>query len=111
MNILRQKIQESNSEINKNRKETEDIIKDNSQYIQLEKRQDELLKEVRNLEGTLADYNLTFDKLRSKTRPEDIKNMYLNKKGSNTLRLKMTDLEISQMIFLWRENLKKKKLK
>ena len=27
--------------------------------------------------GTLADYNLTFDKLRSKTRPEDIKNMYL----------------------------------
>jgi len=34
------------------------------------------LKEVRNLEGTLADYNLTFDKLRSKTRPDDIKNMY-----------------------------------
>jgi len=31
---------------------------------------------VRNLEGQLADYNLAFDKLRTKTRPEDIKNMY-----------------------------------
>lgn len=46
-------------------------------YNQLEKKYDENLKEVRLLEGSLADYNLTFDKLRSKTRPEDILYMYI----------------------------------
>jgi len=51
MNMLRQKIQEAFSEVDKNRKEVEVITKDNALYLQLEKRQDELLKEVRNLEG------------------------------------------------------------
>jgi len=35
-----------------------------------------LTKEVRELEGTLADYNLAVDKQRAGTRPEDIRNMY-----------------------------------
>ena len=40
-----------------------------------------MLKDVRTSEGELADYNLTFDKLRSKTRPEDIRNI-----GADVLR-------------------------
>jgi intraflagellar transport protein 74 len=35
-----------------------------------------LTKEVRELEGQLADYNLAFDKWRANTRPEDISNIY-----------------------------------
>jgi hypothetical protein len=76
-------------------------------------RYEELSKEVRNLEGTLADYNLAFDKQRTNTRPEDIRNMYeyikvitftyniqisslkyiLNLYYININRCKMTDLE------------------
>jgi len=79
--------------VDKNRKEVDIITKDNTLYLQLEKRQDELLKEVRNLEGTLADYNLTFDKMRSKTRPEDIKNMFEYIKLQNDrLRVQLDDI-------------------
>ncbi len=31
---------------------------------------------MRNLEGTLADYNLTMDKMRNNARPEDVRKMY-----------------------------------
>jgi len=31
-------------------------------YLTLEKKYDDLIKEVRNLEGQLADYNLALDK-------------------------------------------------
>ena len=63
-------------EIQKFKKQIEDIQKDNTLFISLEKRYDELTKEVRNLEGQLADYNLAFDKQRANTRPEDIRNIY-----------------------------------
>lgn len=36
-----------------------------------------MLKTVRNLEGELADYNLTLDKMRTDTRVEDV-NMMLD---------------------------------
>lgn len=36
--------------------------KDNSLYQSLDKKFEELTKEVRELEGKLADYNLSFDK-------------------------------------------------
>ena len=49
-------------------------------YIQNQRetlnRYETLTKEVRKLEGKLADYNLAFDKQRAETRPEDIRNMY-----------------------------------
>jgi hypothetical protein len=38
---------------------------------------------VRNLEGTLADYNITLDKLRINTRPEDVKYAYGHVKNQN----------------------------
>eukprot|EP00828_Plagiopyla_frontata_P044816 TRINITY_DN7453_c0_g1_i11.p1 TRINITY_DN7453_c0_g1~~TRINITY_DN7453_c0_g1_i11.p1 ORF type:complete len:485 (-),score=112.97 TRINITY_DN7453_c0_g1_i11:23-1477(-) len=76
MILLKKKIDEIQKETAKFQKQEEDINRDNNLYFQLEKKYEELTKEVRNLEGQLADYNLAFDKLRTKTRPEDIKNMY-----------------------------------
>lgn len=49
----------------------------------MEKRYDELTKEVRNLEGQLADYNLALDKQRANTRPEDIRNIFEHIKIQN----------------------------
>jgi intraflagellar transport protein 74 len=44
---------------------------------------EELNNEVRQLEGQLADYNLALDKLRTNTRPEDVKNTYQHVKNNN----------------------------
>lgn len=41
--------------------------KDTSTYAQLERKYETLIKEVRNLEGNLADYNLAMDKSRTGT--------------------------------------------
>lgn len=38
---------------------------------------------MRQLEGQLADYNLALDKLRTNTRPEDVKNTYNHVKNNN----------------------------
>ena len=42
-----------------------------------------MVEEVRNLEGTLADYNITLDKIRINTRPEDVKYAYSHVKAQN----------------------------
>lgn len=63
-------------ETEKNKKKIETISAENNLFYVLEKRFDELSKEVRSLEGKLADYNLAFDKQRAHTRPEEIRNMY-----------------------------------
>ena len=44
---------------------------------------EDLNKEVRNLEGKLADYNLAFDKQRGGQKPEDVKNLYEHLKFKN----------------------------
>lgn len=38
------------------------MSKDNTLYQNLDKKYEDLTKEVRELEGKLADYNLSFDK-------------------------------------------------
>lgn len=40
--------------------------------LQLERRHEDLVNEVRNLEGELADYNLAMDKLRTNVDPSEI---------------------------------------
>ena len=52
------------------------INKNNAQYQVLEKQYDELINEVRRLEGDLADKNLAQDKYRSGTKQEDIMALY-----------------------------------
>ncbi len=62
--LLRKKINDVNNESIKLRGEIEQSSRDNSQYVQLEKRYETLLKNKENLEGQLADYNLALDKVR-----------------------------------------------
>jgi hypothetical protein len=54
--LLRSKITEIYQEVEKFRKTIESIGKDNNSFFQLEKRQDEILKEVRGLEGINYKY-------------------------------------------------------
>lgn len=62
---------------------SEQIAKEQQLYNKLEARLEELNNEVRQLEGQLADYNLALDKLRTNTRPEDVKNTYQHVKNNN----------------------------
>ncbi|MGK3945894.1 hypothetical protein ABK046_47055, partial [Streptomyces caeruleatus] len=62
---------------------SEQIGKEQQLYNKLEARLEELNNEVRQLEGQLADYNLALDKLRTNTRPDDVKNTYQHVKNNN----------------------------
>ena len=69
-------------------------------YLTLEKKYDDLIKEVRNLEGQLADYNLALDKQRTETRSEDVIAMYEHVKMQNDRQKSILDelfLERKQM--------------
>jgi hypothetical protein len=61
--LLRAKIKDINDETIKLRAEIDQQSKDNSQFTQLERRYEALLKSKENLEGQLADYNLALDKV------------------------------------------------
>jgi hypothetical protein len=63
--------------------EVEEINKDNSTYLTLERRYESLIKDVRKFEGELADYNLALDKYRSDTKPEDIEALFMHIKNQN----------------------------
>jgi len=80
---LKNKNLELAGEINKFKTQIETINKDNTSFMTLEKKYEGLTKEVRELEGSLADYNLAVDKQRAGTRPEDIGNMYEHIKNQN----------------------------
>lgn len=52
---------------------------------------------MRNLEGTLADWNITLDKLRINTRPEDVKYAYSHVKSQNEkLKSELDDIFIER---------------
>jgi len=65
------------------KQEVEDINKDNSTYLNLERKYETLIKDVRKYEGELADYNLALDKHRSDTKPDDIEALYMHIKNQN----------------------------
>jgi intraflagellar transport protein 74 len=80
-------------ETNKLKAKSEQINKDQQLYNKLEARLEELNNEVRQLEGQLADYNLALDKLRTNTRPEDVKNTYQHVKNNNEkLKLELDEI-------------------
>ena len=68
-------------EITKMKQEVEDINKDNTNYLALERKYELLIKDVRKYEGELADYNLALDKYRSDTKPDDIEALYMHIKN------------------------------
>merc|ERR1719183_1872781 len=80
---LRTKVGEINTELGKFKTEIDTIQNENNLYSKYEKRYDELIKSVRNLEGDLADYNLALDKQRTDTRPEEVQHMYFILKSQN----------------------------
>jgi intraflagellar transport protein 74 len=65
------------------KQEVEDINKDNTTYLTLERKYEALIKDVRKYEGELADYNLALDKYRSDTKPEDIEALFMHIKSQN----------------------------
>ena len=71
LGLLRNKITEI-TEINKFKREIDQFHADNSQYAQLERKYESYIKEVRQLEGQLADYNLAMDKTRTGSDPADL---------------------------------------
>lgn len=87
--LLRKKINDVNIESNKLKTEIEQQSKDNSQYVQLERKYETLSKSKEALEGQLADYNLALDKTRTSTDPEDVQQMAIHmaeKKSPNRSR-------------------------
>lgn len=87
------------NEINKLKEEVETIKNDNQKYVTLERQFDDLIKEVRQLEGELADYNLALDKQRSDTKPEDIMAILYHMQAQNERQRHQLD-----EIFIQRKN-------
>jgi intraflagellar transport protein 74 len=82
-NLLKNKNIEIANEITKMNQEVEDITRDNSTYVTLERKYENLIKDVRRCEGELADYNLALDKHRSDTKAEDIDALYMHIRNQN----------------------------
>lgn len=82
-NLLKNKNNEIALEVQKMKEEVDNINKDNSTYLTLERKYETLIKDVRKFEGELADYNLALDKHRSDTKPEDIEALYMHIKNQN----------------------------
>lgn len=99
LNLIKQKNVELQNEIIKLKEEVETIRKDNQLYVTLERQFDELIKEVRQLEGELADYNLALDKQRSDTKPEDIMAILYHIQAQNERQRKQLD-----DVFIQRKN-------
>jgi intraflagellar transport protein 74 len=88
---LRKKCDDLGAEIQKMNNEIEQHNKDNTTYTQMERKYESLIKEVRKLQGDLADYNLIVDKSRTKTDPQDIAAAYQQLKARNDMERRRVD--------------------
>lgn len=73
--LLRKRIGDATAETQRLRTEYDQNSKDNSQYSQLERKYESLLKNKETLEGQLADYNLALDKTRTHADAEDVQHL------------------------------------
>ena len=73
---LRNRLAAISSEMDNMQREQSNIHKENAAYNQLERRYEIVMREVRGLEGELADYNLALDKLRNHTTLDELQQMY-----------------------------------
>ena len=83
LNELKKKNNLLVNEIEKFKGDISKIQKDHDLYTKLERKFDDLSKEVRELEGTLADYNLAFDKQRAGAKPEEMEPKIIHYKNTN----------------------------
>ncbi|CAM9322557.1 unnamed protein product [Choristocarpus tenellus] len=70
--VLRNKMNMIQKEIVRLTEEIDQHNKESAQYGQLQRTYDSLLQEVKQLEGTLADYNLAVDKSRTTADPGEV---------------------------------------
>ena len=91
LGLLRNKITEITTEINKFKREISQFHADNSQYAQLERKYEAYIKEVRQLEGQLADYNLAMDKTRTGSDPADLAQYQARLKEKNEYKKREVD--------------------
>jgi len=70
--VLSQKVSEIKQEIEKLQTEIETHNKDQAQSVSIQQKAERLDKEVRHLEGTLADYNIAMDKMRQGSDASDL---------------------------------------
>ena len=73
---LRNRLAAISTEMDSMQREQATIQKENAAYTQLERRYELVMREVRALEGELADYNLALDKLRNHTTLDELQQMY-----------------------------------
>ncbi|KAB1280551.1 Intraflagellar transport protein 74-like protein [Camelus dromedarius] len=83
LGLLRSKISELTTEINKLQKEIEMYNQENSVYLSYEKRAETLAVEIKEFQGQLADYNMLVDKLNTNTEMEEVVNDYNMLKAQN----------------------------
>ncbi|GAB5367125.1 hypothetical protein AAMO2058_001202500 [Amorphochlora amoebiformis] len=91
LKILRDKVSEMTGEIKKMQSEIIKHQQDNQTQTALVRRYEETIKEVRSLEGELADFNLALDKLRTNTDITEIKDTYDQLKFDNERDRKQID--------------------
>ena len=84
LSVLRAKCLEIRAETEKHKGSIEQHGKDSTTYATLERKYEMFIKEVRGLEGQLADYNLAMDKTRAGTNPQEIYQFQMALKEKNS---------------------------
>eukprot|EP00455_Lapot_gusevi_P006037 TRINITY_DN12580_c0_g6_i2.p1 TRINITY_DN12580_c0_g6~~TRINITY_DN12580_c0_g6_i2.p1 ORF type:complete len:600 (-),score=185.03 TRINITY_DN12580_c0_g6_i2:75-1874(-) len=88
---LRTKISEIGTEIASMRQEAAKLQRDSSTYSVLERKYEERVNQVRQLEGQLADFNLALDKVRTNTDVSEIEQQFDRLRESNDNERKKID--------------------
>lgn len=89
--LIRQKVGDITDEIAKLKKQCDDSERDTATYAQLERKYEQLIKQVRQAEGQLADYNLAMDKARSSQDPMEIQHYCNQLKEKNSQDMQQVD--------------------
>lgn len=88
---LRNKLTEITNEVDSMRGEIEKINNNHQTHSNLERKYDTIMKEVRLLEGQLADFNLALDKLRTNTNIGEINEAFNHMRQRNEMESKNVD--------------------
>lgn len=91
LGLLRNKIQELNSEIQKLSKEVEVYNQENSAYLTYEKKAETLAGEIKELQKEMADYNTLMDKLNTDTDVATVMADFTSLQMQNNLEAKNID--------------------
>ncbi|XP_029462265.1 intraflagellar transport protein 74 homolog [Rhinatrema bivittatum] len=92
LGLLRSKVSELTTEMNKLRKEIDMYNQENSVYLSYEKRAESLAVEIKEHQGQLADYNMLVDKLNTNTDMEEVMNDYNMLKSQNDREAQSMDI-------------------